>query len=97
MKVALLGRTHSPVLFFLVLLSASSTAFSNRELEDEGEFPDVKHVVGTNRIDIAVNEDHRTGRYIFCSAEDNLLKGAGGQAVQSMNICQGYDEGTGLP
>jgi N-acetyl-gamma-glutamyl-phosphate reductase len=64
---------------------------------DEGEFPDVKHVVGTNRIDIAVNEDHRTGRYIICSAEDNLLKGAGGQAVQSMNICQGYDEGTGLP
>jgi N-acetyl-gamma-glutamylphosphate reductase len=25
-----------------------------------------------------------------------LLKGAGGQAVQSMNICQGYDEGEGL-
>ena len=65
-------------------------------LLEEGEFPDVSHVVGTNRIDISVNEDPRTGRYIICSAEDNLLKGAGGQAVQSMNICQGYDEGEGL-
>jgi N-acetyl-gamma-glutamyl-phosphate reductase len=65
-------------------------------LLEEGEFPDVAHVVGTNRIDISVNEDSRTGRYIICSAEDNLLKGAGGQAVQSMNICQGYDEGEGL-
>ena len=63
---------------------------------DNGEFPDVKHVVGTNRIDLSVHEDHRTGRYTICSAEDNLLKGAGGQAVQSMNICQGYDEGDGL-
>jgi N-acetyl-gamma-glutamyl-phosphate reductase len=64
---------------------------------DEDEFPDVKNVVGTNRIDISVSADRRTGRYIICSAEDNLLKGAGGQAVQSMNICQGYDEGAGLP
>ena len=64
---------------------------------DEDEFPDVKNVVGTNRIDISISADHRTGRYIICSAEDNLLKGAGGQAVQSMNTCQGYDEGAGLP
>lgn len=66
-------------------------------LLQEGEFPDVSHVVRTNRVDISVSEDTRTGRYIICSAEDNLLKGAGGQAVQSMNICQGYDEGEGLP
>lgn len=65
-------------------------------LLDDGEFPDVSHVVGTNRIDISVSEDIRTGRYIICSAEDNLLKGAGGQAVQAMNICQGYEEGEGL-
>ena len=65
-------------------------------LLDEGEFPDVSHVVGTNRIDLSVTEDKRTGRYTICTAEDNLLKGAGGQAVQAMNICQGYDEGEGL-
>ncbi len=64
---------------------------------DEGEFPDVKDVVGTNRIDLAVVQDDRTNRYVICSAEDNLLKGAGGQAVQAMNICNGFDEGEGLP
>ena len=49
-------------------------------LLQEGEFPDVSHVVGTNRIDLSVSHDSRTGRFIICSAEDNLLKGAGGQA-----------------
>ena len=57
----------------------------------------MKDVVGTNRIDLAVNLDERTNRYVICSAEDNLLKGAGGQAVQAMNICLGFDEGEGLP
>jgi N-acetyl-gamma-glutamyl-phosphate reductase len=59
--------------------------------------PDVANVVGTNRIDLNVIPDTRTGRYIICSAEDNLLKGAGGQAVQSLNICMGLSESTGLP
>lgn len=62
----------------------------------EGEFPDVSHVVGTNRIDLSVHPDQRTGKYVLCSAEDNLIKGAGGQAVQSMNVCQGFDESEGL-
>ena len=65
-------------------------------ISNEGDFPDVKNVVGTNRIDMTVHEDNRTGRYVICSAEDNLIKGAGGQAIQAMNICQGYDEGDGL-
>ena len=62
----------------------------------EGEFPDVSHVVGTNRIDLSVHADPRTGKYVLCSAEDNLIKGAGGQAIQAMNVCQGYDESEGL-
>jgi len=62
----------------------------------EGEFPDVAHVTGTNRIDLSVHADPRTGRYVLCSAEDNLIKGAGGQAIQAMNVCQGYEEEEGL-
>jgi N-acetyl-gamma-glutamyl-phosphate reductase len=30
------------------------------------------------------------------SAEDNLVKGASGQAIQNMNIMFGLDESTGL-
>lgn len=58
--------------------------------------PDTKNVVGTNVIEIAWRLDARTGRLIVMSAEDNLLKGAGGQAVQSMNILCGFPETAGL-
>ncbi len=59
-------------------------------------FPDTKNVTGTNFIDIAVREDSRAGNLLLFSAEDNLIKGASGQAVQAFNISQGWDETTGL-
>ncbi|HTX22977.1 MAG TPA: N-acetyl-gamma-glutamyl-phosphate reductase [Candidatus Aquilonibacter sp.] len=58
--------------------------------------PDTKNVEGTNVIEIAWRLDPRTGRLIVMSAEDNLVKGAGGQAVQSMNILCGWPETAGL-
>jgi N-acetyl-gamma-glutamyl-phosphate reductase len=58
--------------------------------------PDTKHVVGTNYLALAWRHDPRTGRLIAVSAEDNLVKGAGGQAVQSMNILCGFPETSGL-
>lgn len=58
--------------------------------------PDTKNVVGTNTVELAWRLDARTGRLIVLSAEDNLVKGASGQAVQSMNILCGYPETTGL-
>ena len=74
-------------------------AYSERpfvQILKDGILPETGRVVGTNRIDLAVKEDPRTDRYILCSAEDNLLKGAGGQAVQAMNLCNGYKEDCGL-
>lgn len=58
--------------------------------------PDTKNVVGTNMLELAWRLDPRTGRLIVMSAEDNLVKGASGQAVQSMNILCGFPETTGL-
>jgi N-acetyl-gamma-glutamyl-phosphate reductase len=58
--------------------------------------PDTKHVVGTNVIEIAWRLDPRTGRLIVMSAVDNLIKGASGQAVQSMNILCDFPETAGL-
>jgi len=58
--------------------------------------PDTKNVVGTNVLEIAWRLDPRTGRLIVMSAEDNLVKGASGQAVQSMNIICGFPETAGL-
>ena len=58
--------------------------------------PDTKNVVGTNVCEIAWRLDPRTGRLIVMSAEDNLVKGASGQAVQSMNLRCGFPETAGL-
>lgn len=54
--------------------------------------PDVKNVNGTNFCDIAARFDERTGRLILLSAEDNLVKGAAGQAVQNFNLMAGFPE-----
>jgi N-acetyl-gamma-glutamyl-phosphate reductase len=58
--------------------------------------PDTKNVVGTNVCEIAWQLDARTGRLVVMSAEDNVVKGASGQAVQSMNLICGWPETAGL-
>lgn len=62
----------------------------------ETGLPDTKNVVLTNFVDIAWRHDPRTGRLVLLSAEDNLTKGAAGQAVQSLNLMCGLPEATGL-
>lgn len=55
---------------------------------------DLKQAVNTNKaiINVLVHE----GTLLITCAEDNLLKGASGQAVQNMNIMLGIDQTTGL-
>jgi N-acetyl-gamma-glutamyl-phosphate reductase len=65
-------------------------------LLDGAALPDTKNVVNTNFIDIAWRHDPRTGRVVLLSAEDNLVKGAAGQAVQSLNLMCGWPEEAGL-
>ena len=55
---------------------------------------DLKQAVNTNKAIIHV-EKHGKKLMVTC-AEDNLLKGASGQAVQNMNIMLGIDQRTGL-
>ncbi len=62
----------------------------------KGKPADTKQVTRTNYIDIGFETDPRTNRVILMSAEDNLGKGAGGQAIQSFNIMHGLDQRTGL-
>ena len=61
-----------------------------------GETPDTASVTGTNRVDMSAVHDPRTGNFILTSAEDNLVKGTAGQAVQTMNLWYGFDEAAGL-
>lgn len=63
---------------------------------DEGVCPETKWVEGSNYVDINVKIDSRTNRIIMMGAIDNLVKGAGGQAVQNMNLMFGLPESEGL-
>ncbi|MFC2062692.1 N-acetyl-gamma-glutamyl-phosphate reductase [Chloroflexota bacterium] len=58
--------------------------------------PHTKHTWGSNRCLVYPTIDHRTGRLIFISCLDNLVKGAAGQAVQNMNLMLGLPETAGL-
>jgi hypothetical protein len=56
--------------------------------------PELTHAVGTNTALIHVAED---GNDVQVSvAIDNLIKGAGGQGVQAMNLALGIPEDAGL-
>ena len=63
---------------------------------EPGRLPDTKNIAGTNFLDVAVRIDPRTHRLIALSTVDNIVKGAGGQAVQSLNLMFGLEETTGL-
>jgi N-acetyl-gamma-glutamyl-phosphate reductase len=65
-------------------------------LQGEKGTVELKNVVYSNFLDIAWRHDPRTKRVILMSAEDNLVKGAAGQAVQNMNLMCGWAEATGL-
>jgi len=81
------------------LYTAWRTSYEGRpfvQLLASGETPDTAHVVGTNRLDMSAIHDARTGNFVITSAEDNLVKGASGQAVQIMNLWCGFDETAGL-
>jgi N-acetyl-gamma-glutamyl-phosphate reductase len=56
--------------------------------------PATKDTAHTNYLDIAVRIVR--GRVVVLVAEDNLVRGASGVAVQNFNLMFGLDEGTGL-
>ncbi|MFL5561655.1 MAG: N-acetyl-gamma-glutamyl-phosphate reductase [Gemmatimonadaceae bacterium] len=61
--------------------------------------PSLRDVVGRNvaRVYVTVAANAKRPALIVISAIDNLLKGAGGQAVQNANLMLGLDERAGLP
>ncbi len=62
----------------------------------EGSFPNISSVKGTNNCQIGLAFDGGKRRVVIVSAIDNLVKGAAGQAIQSMNIMFGLSEDMGL-
>jgi len=61
-----------------------------------GSHPDTRSVKASNMCRIALHKAGGSGKLVVLAVEDNLTKGAAGQAVQNMNIMFGIDETSGL-
>jgi N-acetyl-gamma-glutamyl-phosphate reductase len=59
--------------------------------------PASKSAFGANAVHVTARFDERTGTVLALAAEDNLVKGGSGQAVQNANVLLGLPETTGLP
>ena len=81
------------------LLSIYEEAYAGEpfiRLYAPGKVPNVRAVQHTNFCDIGFVFDPESQRAIIVAAEDNLVKGAAGQAIQNMNLMLGLPETEGL-
>lgn len=63
----------------------------------EFRYPDPKVLLGSNFCDMALGQDATDpDLFLVMAATDNLMKGAAGNAVQSLNIMAGLPEDAGL-
>ncbi len=60
------------------------------------KYPDPKIAIGSNFADVGFEVDPYVNRIVVFGAIDNLIKGAAGNGVQSMNLMFGFDEKEGL-
>lgn len=61
-----------------------------------GAHPETRSVRGTNVCRLAVHQPQGRDTAVILAVEDNLVKGAAGQAVQNMNLMLGLPETRGL-
>jgi len=73
--------------------------YANEQFVDvlpEGNFPETRSVRASNQLRIALHKQAEYGYLTILVVQDNLVKGAAGQAVQNMNIMFGFEENAGL-
>lgn len=78
--------------------AASENPFLRVVREQRGIYraPEPKILAGSNYADLGFELDENNGHVVAMCAIDNLMKGASGSAVQSMNLMMGWDETLGL-
>ena len=54
------------------------------------------NVLNTNNCEISICKTRYKNKIVIFSAIDNLVKGASGQAIQNMNLLDGYKDNLGL-
>jgi N-acetyl-gamma-glutamyl-phosphate reductase len=90
------ARTRSPLSRLREAYEKAYDAEPFVYLMPEGQLPRTGSVIGSNAAHIAVAVDEAAETFVAIAAIDNLVKGTGGAAVQSMNLALGWPEGEGL-
>jgi N-acetyl-gamma-glutamyl-phosphate reductase len=89
---------HAPITDGDAVLAAFQTAYEDEPFVSVvNQIPSTKQVQGTNRVDIHLAPDPHTGFVVVSVVQDNLVKGAAGQAIQNLNLMMGLPETAGLP
>src|ERR1700742_3993564 len=90
------ARTMSPLSQLRAAYEKAYHAEPFVHLLPEGQLPRTGAVIGSNAAHIAVAVDEDAATFVAIAAIDNLVKGTGGAAVQSMNLALGWPEAEGL-
>jgi N-acetyl-gamma-glutamyl-phosphate reductase len=80
------------------LLDASRAFYANEPFVLVSDQPrGTRATYGANTVHVTVRFDERTRTVLAIASEDNLVKGASGQALQNANVVLDLPETTGLP
>lgn len=90
------ARTRTPLSQLRAAYEKAYDAEPFVYLMPEGQLPRTGAVIGSNAAHVAVAVDEAAETFVAIVAIDNLVKGTGGAAVQSMNLALGWPEGQGL-
>ena len=90
------ARTTAPLSQLRAAYEKAYDAEPFIHLLPEGQLPRTGAVIGSNAAQLAVAVDEDAGVFVAVCAIDNLVKGTGGAAVQSMNLALGWPETEGL-
>ena len=90
------ARTRTPLSQLRAAYEKAYDAEPFIYLMPEGQLPRTGSVIGSNAAHIAVAVDEAAETFVAIAAIDNLVKGTGGAAVQSMNLALGWPETAGL-
>ena len=66
------------------------------DMLEPGSHPDTRSVRGSNHCRLSIHRPQNGDTIVVLAVEDNLVKGAAGQAIQNMNLMSGFEETTGL-
>lgn len=90
------ARTTTPVSQLRAAYEKAYDAEPFIHLLPEGQLPRTGAVIGSNAAQLQVAVDEDAGVFVAVCAIDNLVKGTGGAAVQSMNLALDWPETEGL-